>query len=314
MNIKEIDRETFAQLFDRSAFVYNTTAFTELNRPKADEVIYLAAGDDKVIGGIVLGRRGDMLSSPFSAPYGGLVVNSAHGILSIMEVWEAITRYAFDKNCGLKITLPPAFMENGLTVRSENALLQLGGLPSVELNYHFDLTVGDIRDAFSGAGRKNLRRAERAGYECVMLDPTSENIERVYRIIAGNREAHGYDISMSLADVLATSAVATVHLFVLRLGAEEIAAAYLHVPVSGIAQVIYWGDIPGYSESRPMNMLAFRIFEFYRTKGYRVVDVGTSNIDGHPNYGLCDFKEGLGCRPTAKFTFLFPCESRRPRK
>ena len=42
----------------------------------------------------------------------------------------------------------------------------------------------------------------------------------------------------------------------------------------GIAQVVYWGDMPGYSELRAMNLLAEYVYEYYRRAGMRLLDLG----------------------------------------
>lgn len=66
--------------------------------------------------------------------------------------------------------------------------------------------------------------------------------------------------------------------------------------------MIYWGDIDGYSEERPMNLLAENVYEFYQQKGIHVLDIGPSTENGVPNYGLCDFKESIGCQCSSKYT------------
>jgi hypothetical protein len=67
--------------------------------------------------------------------------------------------------------------------------------------------------------------------------------------------------------------------------------------------VIYWGDINGYSELRPMNYLSYKVFEHYHNSDIRIVDIGPSSEQGVPSYGLCNFKESIGCVTTLKPTF-----------
>ncbi len=309
----DIPPQRFRQLFAGKTHVYNTVEFTELNREKADGVSYLAFEDTKVRGGLILGRRGNLFCSPFSSPYGGLVTGRCQGIAAIERIWRLAVDYGAANGCGLRVTLPPVFMDSDLSAKSVNVLTRLGGVPTVEINHHFDLTVPDIHAAFDVKTRNQLHQAQKLPYMFGELAPEPDNIARVYDVIVRNHTSRGYPVNMTLDDVTATAPVVCARFFILTLEGVDVAAAQVHNPAPGVAQVIYWGDVPGHSSSRPMNMLAYRLFELYKNENYRIMDIGISTVDGVPNYGLCDFKEGLGCRPTAKFTFLFPCESRRPR-
>ena len=77
--------------------------------------------------------------------------------------------------------------------------------------------------------------------------------------------------------------------------------------------MIYWGDIDGYSEERPMNLLAENVYEFYQQKGIQVLDIGPSTENGVPNYGLCDFKESIGVSVLIKVYFkkIFSIKEKR---
>lgn len=108
---------------------------------------------------------------------------------------------------------------------------------------------------------------------------------------------------MSLDDVEATAALVGADFFVVTHGGEDVAGAMMYPTASGVMQLIYWGDIPGYGELRPMNLLAYHIYEHYRAAGVRVLDLGPATEDGVPNYGLCVFKESLGALPSLKYTF-----------
>ena len=42
----------------------------------------------------------------------------------------------------------------------------------------------------------------------------------------------------------------------------------------------------------------------YKEKGISLIDIGTSTVDGVPNFGLCDFKESIGCNCSPKINFV----------
>ena len=82
----------------------------------------------------------------------------------------------------------------------------------------------------------------------------------------------------------------------------DVAAVLAYDVSHDISQVVYWGDVPGYSELRPMNKLAYETFCHFARCGRLMLDIGPSSSDGIPSPGLCDFKASLGCILTPKFT------------
>ncbi len=164
MTASDILPQRFRQLFAGKTHVYNTVEFTELNREKAEGVSYLVFEDTKVRGGLILGRRGNLFCSPFSSPYGGLVTVRSQGIAAIERMWRLAVEHAAANGCGLRVTLPPVFMDSDLSAKSVNVLTRLGGVPTVEINHHFDLTVPDIHAAFDVKTRNQLHQAQKLPY------------------------------------------------------------------------------------------------------------------------------------------------------
>jgi lipid II:glycine glycyltransferase (peptidoglycan interpeptide bridge formation enzyme) len=76
---------------------------------------------------------------------------------------------------------------------------------------------------------------------------------------------------------------------------EPVAAAVVFYVAHQIAQVIYWGDLPKFSEHKTMNFLSYSLFKYYSENGIAMIDIGSSTEDSVPNYGLCEFKESIGC-------------------
>ena len=108
---------------------------------------------------------------------------------------------------------------------------------------------------------------------------------------------------MTYEDVIGTTHVIPADFFILQHGYDDMAAAQVFHVTDKIYQVIYWGDLRGFSSLRPMNLLAYRIFEHYHKQGIEILDIGPSTEDSIPNYGLCCFKESIGCRSSLKLSF-----------
>lgn len=118
---------------------------------------------------------------------------------------------------------------------------------------------------------------------------------------------------MSWEQVQETIQITEHDIFLLNKKGKDVAAAIVFCVNKDVYQVIYWGDIDGYSEERPMNLLAENVYEFYQQKGIQVLDIGPSTENGVPNYGLRDFKESIGVSVLIKVYFkkIFSIKEKR---
>ena len=306
MEIKRVDSQKFAASFGRIN-VFNTADFAQLNAGKCSQVHYLLFIDTKVRLGMILGERDQRLCSPFSSPFGGFVYNEEPRLEVLREAVDLLAEYLNASDCcEMTVTLPPmvyaqSFMAKVVAMFGRSQF----ELSHTDLNYHYDLSRFDnCEDYLSRNARKNLNRAKTVPFEFVRLNARDDaQVARAYEAIKTNRESRGYPLRMSLDDVLRTIRIIDADFFVLTLDGVDVAAAQVFHVADGIAQVVYWGDVPGYGEMRPMNMLSYCLFEHYRNNGIKVLDIGPSTEHGEPNYGLCEFKENLGCEISLKHTF-----------
>lgn len=49
--------------------------------------------------------------------------------------------------------------------------------------------------------------------------------------------------------------------------------------------------------------MAYKLQEYYFLKGKKYLDIGPSTDFSIPNYGLCNFKESIGCDISLKLSF-----------
>lgn len=309
MHISEISPTEYASAFGQTGHVFNSVAFSELNRSKASALHYLAFCDTKTRFGLILGERGDGLYSPFSAPFGGFEQNGRQRLEKMEEAVIELKAYAAGGKArpgkAVHITLPPPIYGGSEPAKWANVMQRHGTLEHIDLNYHFDLTqTTRYEDVAERNARKNLHRALREDFGFTRLDSTSgDDIERAYRIIKANREEHGYPLRMSLQAVKDTARTLHADFFAMTLKGKDVAAAQVFHVAKDVAQVIYWGDLHAYSHLRTMNRLAYEMFSYYHGQGLRILDIGPSTVNGVPNHGLCSFKESIGCLATPKFSF-----------
>jgi len=173
-----------------------------------------------------------------------------------------------------------------------------------------DATVGTIRythdDFSSGLNRLEQRKLKKSGNEKLHCDFLShDNLEDVYFFIHKCRQEKEYPLSMTLADLQQTItrfpdryALLGVYLN------EEMVAASLSVRVtSSILYNFYADHAAVYDHLSPTVLLVKGLYEYCQQNAIDLLDLGTSAVNGQPNFGLLNFKMRLGGRPSPKLTF-----------
>ena len=109
---------------------------------------------------------------------------------------------------------------------------------------------------------------------------------------------------MRYNDVIETSKIIPSDYFLVKDSeGKAIASALVHQINDEILHVVYWGNLMDANKLCPMNFLSYNIFKYYKQTNFKIIDIGPSTEDGKPNFGLCDFKEGIGCHCSSKNTF-----------
>lgn len=304
MQLYEVTAEEYAQA-GFYAHVYNTPEFSELNKAKTSGLHYILINDNKTRFSIVLGEKGDSMCSPFSAPYGGFNMKTPQRIAYMDEAAALLKDWGKSHDKKIKITLQPSVYDDTQLSKWANVMFRNGRLTNIDLNYHFDLSrFPHYEDFIDRSARKNLHKAMAEDFVISHLDSSdADDISRAYGVISINRKEHGYPLRMSLQNVADTVKIIDADFFVVSHNGTDVAAAQVFKVTEYVAQVIYWGDLRQYASLRTMNFLAYKVFEYYYQKGFRILDIGPSTEDGVPNNGLCDFKEAIGCSVTQKLFF-----------
>ena len=71
-----------------------------------------------------------------------------------------------------------------------------------------------------------------------------------------------------------------------------------------VLYVLYWGHNNKYDNLSPVVFLANNIYDFAKDKNYKILDIGTSSVNGLIDTGLTKFKESLGFSSDLKFTLI----------
>ena len=308
--VEKVDFNFFLKETQRAIHtVFNKAEFSELNKNKVDEIIYLLFyKKNSPRFAITFGREKDVLNCPFSAPFGYMeLLKESMSVSDFEEAGKALEQYFCD--AGVKkagIIFPPSFYDH-TTIETWINVLFNQGWRAEYIDLSFGLHIPDVMEGYENKikynARKNLRIANRAqlGFrKCITDDEKRE----AYEVIRQNRMAKGYPLKMTLEQVLTAVKIVPSDMYLVTDGEKSIAAALVYEVTQKAAQVIYWGDIPGYTDKKTINFLSYELLKVYEQKGFEYLDIGPSTEFGMPNHGLCDFKDSIGCERTTKIRMV----------
>lgn len=308
MEIVEAGYKEYAYIVQNTYHVFGSAAFNQINEDKVDAVYYLLFKDGKYRLGIIGGIRNNIFQSPFSAPFGGFsFIQDDIRISYIDEAIQLMENWAKSKNLdGIKITLPPTIYQPSFLAKQINSLYRNRFLiNSIDLNYAYALQKfnADYAASIWYNARKNLKIALQNDFSFKQCENSIEQ-QTAYNIIKQNREARGFPLRMTWEQVQLSASIIKADYFLVKNNKNiPIAAAIVFHVTASIVQVIYWGDLPDFAQLKTMNFLSFKVFEFYKQAQIEIIDIGPSTENSIPNYGLCEFKESIGCDISEKLSF-----------
>jgi hypothetical protein len=304
-----VDTEEYGKMFPRVNHIFNSSAFNELNKDKAERVEYIVfqkEGKNKM--GIIGGIKNKTFCSPFSAPFGGLYCENEPDITNIEEAYNSLEAYLVNKGVdAIRITLPPSIYNESLMSVLYNVSFREGySISMIDLNFQFELDKFNddyLQKVAKYNARKNYNLGAKNGLGIEKVRG-EEKIKLAYNIIETNRRQRGFPLKMSLENIKKTIKVVPADFFIVySTEGTPIASAMVYSVTDKIAQVVYWGHNVEHSALKPINYLSYKLFEYYKQAGFEYLDIGPSTDAGVPNYGLIEFKQSIGCSISPKLTF-----------
>jgi hypothetical protein len=164
-------------------------------------------------------------------------------------------------------------------------------------------TEDSFSSRLSAWEKRRLRQAKEAGLIFRRLD--SNQLKSVYQFILDCRVERDYILSIDW-NTLKKTVDTFPDRFILFavMHKDEFAAASISINVGNkILSNFHSAHPRKFDRLSPVVMLLKGIFDFCRENDFRLLDLGTSSLEGLPNFKLLDFKLGLGAHPTTKLTF-----------
>lgn len=305
MKAIEITSKEYSSLHPKYFSSFDLPAFILLNEAKVDKIKYFVFNDGKNRFCIAGGLKNNILKFPFSASFACLneitlnnKINYYHQAIQALIEWSKTNQIN-----SIRFAAPPESYNISHITKIQNALICCGfEIESIDVNFELMINQDiDYTKSLNSDARRHLKNSVKHGLVFLKTD----NIDLMYDVIRQNRESKGYPLWMSSSDIENTSKIIKSDYFLVQKEGEIIASAFVHHITKDIVRIVYWGNLPNSDIYRPMYFMAYNIYEYYKTLGKRFIDIGTSTVDGVPNYGLCDFKESIGCICSPKINWLF---------
>ena len=201
---------------------------------------------------------------------------------------------------------PPLYYHSLLNHKVHNVLFRSGWrTANSDLNFHIPISdYSTFRTNLAGSKRKELNKISRSETHFETVDSASEML-KVYDVIKANRQAQGYPMTMSFEELLSLKETIKSDLIFAALKRDNnILAAAIHMNIDLTTRyVFYWGEHPDFRHESPVVKLCEHLYIESSKDGYHYLDIGISTVSSVPNEGLINFKMGIGCQMSNKYTF-----------
>jgi hypothetical protein len=151
--------------------------------------------------------------------------------------------------------------------------------------------------------RRKLRQAKN---KSLRFEKTPlKQLSRIYHFIAACRQERNQTISLSWAEMekAVSFSQKSFHLFQVVRG-EQIAAAAITLDVGNhVLYTFYYAHASEFDTLSPVVLLLEGIYKWSSLHHFMLIDLGTSSINGVPNFPLLHFKRNVGSLTGHKFTF-----------
>lgn len=205
----------------------------------------------------------------------------------------------------LEVLLAPMAHDPVSTSNQMYMLISRGyQISQCDLNHSLEVDERPLSERMTYGNRKRLAKCQREGFIGELLSSTA--LPKVYETLTANRSSKGHHLSMTLGElqIMVDTFPDAVVLFGCRDG-KQLAAAGLCIHLSPtVLYVLYWGDQPGYASLSPVVAIADAVHSYAQNRRIKIIDVGVSTLSREPNFGLIEFKRGLGFEESLKVRMM----------
>ena len=151
--------------------------------------------------------------------------------------------------------------------------------------------------------KRKLKQAKAKGAVYKQI-PITE-LDSVYNFILKCRQQRDHTLSMTLEELRKTVETFSKEFFLFGVFLlKELTAASISIRVRpDILYNFYSGHLKKFDTMSPTVLLIGGLYKFCGSHNIHLLDLGTSSVDGQPNFSLLDFKLRMGAVPSMKLSF-----------
>lgn len=263
------------------------------------------AASKKIVAAIRFHVHDEIARSPFKAPFGSLESSAGASpalIFDFLRYVEGRLRHHGVREVYLR-NPPRAYTPESIALM-ETFLLNLGySVSSAEVGAVIPVTGQSFAEVIRHSELLRRRQGSVAGLH-VRKIPISE-LESLFEFIASCHAGKGYQLSISFEDLnRAVDRFPDQYLLFGVMKGSRLIAGSVSIRVrKNIVYNFLVNHEKKYNHLSPPVVLMDGIYQYCSDHEIGLLDLGTSALEGKPNFSLLDFKLHVGGMPTSKLSF-----------
>jgi Acetyltransferase (GNAT) domain len=247
--------------------------------------------------------QNDIATSPHRAPFGSFEFQQNLNDAEMDRWWSFIQSDLRERGCKkIHIKHHPAAYAPETTRLVKQVMMSHRFQVTEETASIISITQTPFDTKLTVSKRQKLKK-------CVarfsFAQSSLQQLEHIYTFIATSRKAKGYQLSMSWSDMQQTVQKFPQQFLLFTVEDEyQLAAAAICIQVSdSILYTFYYAHAAAFDKLSPVTQLLQGIYEYAQSHSIKLIDLGTSQVDGKLNPSLLHFKKSVGGKSSAKYSF-----------
>ncbi len=246
-----------------------------------------------------------IVESPYRGTFGGFSFSSKLSVRKLSSFIYDVVHLLADKSIEQwKVILPPQIYHEQKFIKSYQVLSDNKFVPTTsEVGASIIIDDQPFGDIIHKSEFKKLKRSKKEGL--IFCVEKASAYEEIYRLITQCRKERGNELSLSeeQLSVIIDQIPEVFNYYTVRSKDELIAGAICIDISEDIQYVFYGGHLKKFDKISPAVMLYEGIYNSLREKNFKLLDFGTSSLNGITDYNLLDFKQYLGASLSLRITF-----------
>ena len=297
-------RDLVEQSPTSGTFLFNRSDHLHLQSKKGWKVYGLFHQNTKeVVATLFINIKGKRAYSPFRAPFGSLQLSAKVPQKKVDELFsKTVKDLALRGIKFLQIKNYPDLYDPPTAHKLQNTLSSLGFSSVEEISSIISADHRVFEKHIAIAQRQKLRKSEK---RFVFSHVDSKGLKRIYNFIHDCRKEKNQPLSMPYSQVRRTVNRFPDHFLLFQVGHEElIASAAIVIKIDDkILYTFYYSHHTRFNKISPVVHLISGIYQYAREHQFKLIDLGTSMVNGGINKPLVQFKKSIGGVSSSKFIF-----------